>query len=169
MKTAMTTRKLFATAIALVVAAALWFSWGQRPAQAIQDSEDHPSPIGLTNGQTARLTALNRGQDRGIIIICRFLDSEGRTLSETPEPHLLLPGHMSTFDLNADNINASRIGSFGRIQVLGVVRAVGDANDKNLHVSLEVFDNATGKTTVFVPPALVKGFNPQPDPPDIRK
>jgi hypothetical protein len=75
---------------------------------------------------------------------------------------------MSTFDLNADNINASRIGSFGRIQVLALVRAIGNPEEKSLHVSLEVFDNATGKTTVFVPPALVKGFNPQPDPPDIR-
>src|SRR4029453_86454 len=99
MKTRKTTTKLFVTAIALVVAAALWLGWGQRRAQAVQDSEDWPSPIGLTNGQTARLSVLHRGQDRGIIIICRFLDSDGRTLSETPEPHLLLPGHMSTFDL----------------------------------------------------------------------
>jgi hypothetical protein len=40
MKTAKTTTKLFATAIALLVAGVLWFAWGSRQAQAIQGSED---------------------------------------------------------------------------------------------------------------------------------
>jgi hypothetical protein len=76
MKTAKTTTKLFATAIALLVAGVLWFAWSSRQAQAIQGSEDFPSPIGITNGQTARLSVLNTGEKRGIIINGSFLDSQ---------------------------------------------------------------------------------------------
>jgi hypothetical protein len=35
-------------------------------------------------------------------------------------------------------------------------------------VSVEVIDEETGRTALFVPPAQVKRFNPQPDPPAAR-
>ncbi|HZF39514.1 MAG TPA: hypothetical protein VE715_11865 [Blastocatellia bacterium] len=52
--------------------------------------------------------------------------------------------------------------------MIAIIRTIGDPGIKNLHISLEVFDNATGKTTAFVSPALIKGFNPQPDPPGVQ-
>ena len=55
MKKGKTTMKLFATVITLVTAVAIWFAWGARRTQAIQDSEEFPSPIGIAAGQTARL------------------------------------------------------------------------------------------------------------------
>jgi hypothetical protein len=35
----------------------------------------------------------------------------------------------------------------------------------NLLFTLEIFDNRTGQTTAILNPAVVVGFNPQPDPP----
>jgi len=75
---------------------------------------------------------------------------------------------LRSFYINADVINSTR-DPFGRVQVIAIIRTIGDPGIKNLHTSLEVFDNATGKTTAFVSPVLVKGFNPQPDPPGIQK
>jgi hypothetical protein len=46
--------------------------------------------------------------------------------------------------------------------VIAIIRALGGPDTNNLHTSLEIFDNATGKTTLFVPPLLVNGFSPQP-------
>src|SRR5262245_41622836 len=161
MKTAKTTMKLFATAIALVTAVAIWSAWGARQAQAVQDSEEVLSSIGITSGQTARLNVLNSGEERGIVIDWRFFDGQGRVLAQSPERQLIPPGQMRSFDLNADEVNATR-DRFGRVQVIAIIRALGGPDTKekkNLHTSLEIFDNATGKTTVFVPPALIKGFN----------
>jgi hypothetical protein len=167
MKTAKTTTKLFVMAIALVTAAAIWFAWGARQAQAIQDSEDFPSPIGIARGQTVRLTALNIGEKAIAGPEYRLLDSTGRTLAETPDGRLIPPGQFRSFDIDPPDPFPGIADNFGRIQVRAVV--IGAPDVKNLRVSLEVFDNATGKTTVFVPPALIKGFNPQPDPPGIQQ
>src|SRR5262245_11771404 len=166
MKKAKTTTKLFAMVITLITAATIWFALGVRRTQAIQDSEDFPSPIGITFGQTARLNVLNSGENRGIIIDYRFLDSQGRTLAKSPERQLIPPTQMRSFDLNADDLNAPR-DRFGRIQILAVVSTLGGPDTKNLHASLEVFDNATGKTTAIFPTETIRGFNPQPDPPGI--
>jgi hypothetical protein len=161
MKTSKTTTKLFAMVIALVTAAAIWFAWGARQAQALQDSEDFPSPIAITFGQTARLSVLNTGESKGIIIDYKFLDSAGRVLARGPEPHLIPAGQFRSFDVNGDELRAER-DRFGRVQLRAVVTLLGGPDTKNLHTSLEVFDNATGKTTVFFPTETIKGFNPQP-------
>jgi hypothetical protein len=171
MKTAKTTTNLFASAIALVAAAAICFFWGARRTHAIQGSENflpYIETIGIASGQTARLNALNIGEDRGIVIDWRLLDSQGRILAQSPERLLIPPGQLRSFDINADVINSTR-DPFGRVQVIAIIRTIGDPGLRNLHTSLEVFDNATGKTTAFVSPVLVKGFNPQPDPPGIQK
>lgn len=167
MKSSKTTTKLFATVMTVIIAVGIWFALGARRAQAIQDSEDFPSPFGISFGQTARLSVLNSGE-RGIIIDWRFLDGQGHTLARAAGPQTIPPNQMRSFDLNADDLGAVR-DRFGRIQVLAVVRALGGPDTKNLHTSLEVFDNATGKTTIFIPSPLIKGFNPQPDPPGIRQ
>lgn len=149
MKTAKTTTKLFATVVALVAAMVIWSAWGARQAQALAGSEKVLEPIGITFGQTARLSVLNSGEERGFIINWKFLDSQGRVLAQSPEQELFPPGQMMSFDLNADDLNAPR-DRFGRIQILAVARAQSNPNEKNFHASLEVFDNATGKTTVLI-------------------
>jgi len=157
MKTAKTTKKLFVTAIALVTTVAIWATLGARRAQAFQGSETflpYIEQVGIASGQTARLSALNSNAEREFIIDWRFLDSQGRILAQSREPQLIPPGQMRSFDLNADEVNAT-MDRFGRVQVIAIIRTLGGPDTKNLHTSLEVFDNSTGKTTVFVPPTLV--------------
>ena len=70
-------------------------------------------PVGITFGQTARVTAANTGT-RAIIIDWTFLDSEGAVLAQF-DRQVIEPGKMMSFDLNADDIvrenNVSRSGS----------------------------------------------------------
>ena len=142
--------KLIATALTIVALAAILTTWNARQVDAL--AEDHTQfVVGLASGQTARLSALNTGEAKGIIIDYKFFDSLGRVLGQPPEPdrQLIPPGQMRSIDLNADELNAQR-DRFGRIQVHAVVRALGGPDTKNLHASLEVFDNATGKTTVVI-------------------
>jgi hypothetical protein len=56
MKTAKKTTKLFATLITLSIAETIWFARGVQHARAIHDSEDFPSPVGISFGHTARLS-----------------------------------------------------------------------------------------------------------------
>jgi hypothetical protein len=149
MKTAKTKMKLLATIIALVVTSAIWSAWGARQAHAVQDSETILSPIGITFGQTARLSVLNSGEAKGLVINWKFLDSAGRTLAQGQEPYLIPDGQFRSFDVNGDELGAER-DRFGRIQMRAVVTMLGgpDTKDNNGEpcVSIEVIDNATGKT-----------------------
>jgi hypothetical protein len=143
-------------------------------AEAIQDSEKF-GMVGLTRGQTARLNVVNVGNPDTLPceVQLMFLDNLGRTLAG-PEPHLVPPGQAVFLDLNADALGGPDI--FGRFQIraqvtlggpdtkLREVRACSN-NLRNLRSTLEVFDNDTGKSTVILNPAVLKGFNPQPDPP----
>ncbi|MCI0387300.1 MAG: hypothetical protein MOB07_00805 [Acidobacteria bacterium] len=145
--------KLIATALTIVALAAILATWNARQVDAL--AEDHNQfVVGLTSGQTARLSALNSGEAKGIIVDYKFFDSQGRVLRvfiapPDPDRQLIPPGQMRSVDLNADDLNVMR-DRFGRIQVHALVRAIGNPDEKNLHASLEVFDNATGKTTVLI-------------------
>jgi hypothetical protein len=136
---------VFALAVALAIILAPWIA---RRVDAL--AEDHNQfVVGLSSGQTARLSALNSGEEIGIIVDYKIFDSQGRVLAQSPERQAIPPGQMGSFDLNADELNATR-DRFGRIQIRAVAQSVGNQNDNDLHVSLEVFDNATGKTTVLI-------------------
>jgi hypothetical protein len=99
-------------------------------------------PVGITFGQTARLTAANTGRTAITITGVTFLDSEGVVLGQF-ERQTIQPGKMMSFDLNADDI----VREGERIQI----RVVLSANTSTgLVTSTEVFENDTGKTTVFL-------------------
>ena len=138
--------------LALTAAVVILASWPYLKVQAIQDSEDFPSPFGLAQGQTARLTVFNRGEDSGIIIDYKFVSATGLTLAATPEPHLVPPGQFRYFDFDLPNPPPGTGDFFGRIQIRAVVRALGGPDARNLQTSVEVFDNATGKTSVVIQP-----------------
>lgn len=147
MKTVKTTTKLFATVIALVAAAAIWSAWGARQAQALADSEMVLEPIGITSGQTARLSVLNSGEEKGLVVNWKFLDSAGRILARGPESHLIPAGQFRSFDVDGDELGAER-DRFGRIQMRAVVTMLGGPDTKGEHcISVEVIDSATGKTS----------------------
>ena len=134
---------------ALVATAAMITSWPARQVQAIQDSEDFPTPFGLAQGQTARLTVLNTGDQQGYVT-WKFLDSLGRTLAQTPEPHLIPPGQFRSFDFDLPNPPPGIVDIYGRIQVRALVSAIGNPDEKALRTSIEVLDNATGRTSFII-------------------
>jgi hypothetical protein len=99
-------------------------------------------PVGITFGQTARVTAANTGTTAIPIESMKFLDSDGIVLAEFAGL-AIDPGNMISFDLNADDF--LREGE--RIEIRVVVTA---DTARGLLISTEVFENDTGKTTVFV-------------------
>ena len=123
--------------IALLLA---FLALGATKAQAIIVVDGRP--VGITFGQTARVTAANTGTTAIIIDACKFLDSDGNVLAEF-DGGVIDPGVMIAFDLNADDI----IRESNRIQIRVVIQA---PHLRNVRFSLEVFNNADGKTTVFL-------------------
>ena len=100
-------------------------------------------PVGITFGQTARVTAANTGTS-AITISGTFLDSDGIILARF-DSQVIEPGKMMSFDLNADDI----IRESNRIQIRGVIEGP-EPHLRGAAISVEVFDNADGKTTVFI-------------------
>jgi hypothetical protein len=109
-----------------------------------------PSPFGLASGQTARLNLWNPGRFAIVGPEYRFLDSAGRILAQSEGRLVIQPRQFVSFDLNRDSLNVFP-DRFGRIQLQAVVTALGGP-DTRLHVSVEVFDNETGKTAFVVEP-----------------
>jgi len=97
-------------------------------------------PVGITFGQTARVTAANTGT-RAIVVDWTVLDSNGAVLAQLVG-QVIEPGKMMSFDLNADDV----VREGERIQIRVVISA---NSSRGLLASTEVFENATGKTTVF--------------------
>ena len=98
-------------------------------------------PVGITFGQTARVTAANTGT-RAIIIDYSVLDTEGAVLAQLVG-QVIEPGKMTSFDLDADDV----VREGERIQIRVVISG---ENLRRLLTSTEVFENDTGKTTVFI-------------------
>src|SRR6476660_7842072 len=98
-------------------------------------------PVGITFGQTARVTAANTGA-RAIVVDWTVLDSNGAVLGQLVR-QIIEPGKMMSFDLNADAV----VREGERIQIRVVLS--GDSL-RGLLASTEVFENTTGKTTVFI-------------------
>jgi len=98
-------------------------------------------PVGITFGQTARVTAANTGT-RAIVVDWTVLDSNGAVLGQLVR-QVIEPFKMMSFDLNADAI----VREGERIQIRVVIS--GDTL-RGLLASTEVFENDTGKTTVFI-------------------
>ncbi|MEP6818748.1 MAG: hypothetical protein ABJA18_04385 [bacterium] len=159
----MNIRNRFTTALALgIVALAAIFSMSfARPARA--DRSDIPRrqlnatpPVTLGDGQTLHVTYLNAGGNPFEIIPC-VLDGDGAHL-KMGDVLTLSPGAMRSFDIG--RAEAGR-----RTEPSVAVRAavhVDEQNLKNLSVSGEVIEDATGKSTIFLaglqnPPDSVRG------------
>ena len=142
---------------AALAAAILWTLWPAQTVQAIQDSEDFPAPFGLAQGQTARLTLFNSGETAIVGPEYKFLNGRGEILARSEDRIVILPGHFRSFDFDLPNPPPGTVDLFGRIQLRVQVTSIGNPNDKTLHVSVEVFDNVTGRTSFIVQPP------PRPD------
>ena len=144
-------------AIAVAVGVTVWTSWPARHVHAIQDSEDFPPPFGLAQGQTARLTLFNSGDTAIVGPEYKFLNSRGDILRESADEIVILPGHFRSIDFDLPNPPPGTPDLFGRIQLRAAVTVIGNPDIKTLKVSVEVFDNVTGRTSFVISPP------PEPD------
>ncbi len=112
--------------------------------------------VGLTRGQTARLNVVNIGNpnESSCSVELSFLDSLGNTVGI--QPCIIPPGEADFLDLNAEALGGPD--TFGRFQIRATV-ALGGSSTRprearacanNLRLTLEVFETATGATTVFI-------------------
>ena len=148
-------RNTFAKSLALgalaVALLATWAAWPVSTVKAVGDPTDGKYGLGLARGQTARLTVINSGEERGFIINWKFLDAEGNPLAQSDGPVEITPGQMKSFDLDGDTLGTSR-DRFGRIQFRAKVAGRGQRRDlnHNFQILVEIFDNDTGKTTAAI-------------------
>ncbi len=151
MKTRNTITKWLSSVALAVAMFSLWAVWPVSRVEAVGDPSDGKYGLGLARGQTARLTVINSGEERGFIIDWKFLDNEGRPLAQSDGPVEMLPGQMKSFDLDGDALNSSG-DRFGRIQFRAKVTGRGQRRDLNHHfqILVEIFDNDTGKTTAAI-------------------
>src|SRR5207253_11262555 len=121
----MKTRNTPSMLIALLLA---FLALGVTKAQAIVVVGGRP--VGITFGQTARVTAANTGTTAIIIDGSKFFDSDGNVLVEFGR-QVIDPGKMMSFDLNADDI----IRESNRIEIRSVITA---EPARGLSISAEV-------------------------------
>lgn len=117
-------------------------------------------PVGITVGQTLRVTFLNVGRNPVEIIPCIF-DGDGAHL-KTGATMTLAPGQMRSFEISWSEAAGGRTET--RIQMRGAAHAH-RSDAKHLVMAGEVVEDASGRSSLYVPPGASKGFDPQPDPP----
>jgi len=137
----MKTRTTSSMLVAILLA---FLALGVTKAQA---NVDIYRPVGITFGQTARLTFANIGETRGFVVDWRFIDADGVIVARSERPLTIPFGKMVSVDLDRYTLPQPE----ARVQIRAEVEVLTPGNpDKNLSTSLEVFDNDTGKTTVFI-------------------
>ena len=100
-------------------------------------------PVGIALGQTARVNILNTGDRAFIIEGGKFLDNDGNVIATFRGT--IDPGKTMSFDLDRDSF----IREENRVEIHVVLEGpVPHLHDARL--SLEVFNNADAKTTVFI-------------------
>ena len=182
MKTRNRTKKFLASLVALGMVASIWTSWGARPAQAARPIVGKTGLFGITEGQTVRVSILNAQARGGIVPETGIFNMGGNEIARRESSAPLSQGQGTFFDFDAGSLGL-RAGQRAQILVRVVLEQPPDpcqppdpgqppdpcqppdpARPGDAMVTVEVFDNASGKT-MFVIPATLEGFNPQPEPP----
>jgi hypothetical protein len=108
------------------------------------------APVGLTMDQTARLNFVNNDVPNGMFINWRFIDASGLTLAQST---IMLPlGKIVSVDFRRPGSPLPpNTPDLIRAQVRAQVQIVSAGiPSESLRRSLEVFNNDTGATTVFM-------------------
>jgi len=150
----MKTQNLLTKLLVLTTFLSILFMIGVRAeqVQAFDTTDAKPSPMfGLAEGQTARLNVVNIGDPNqgSCQVQMIFYDNEGKQLALAVQK--IDPGIATFLDLSYNDVGNPNI----RVQIRSWVKVlVGDP-----HIclsSLEVFDDETGKTTVFIGDPSIK-------------
>jgi len=106
------------------------------------------SPVGLTVGQTARLNLVNMDVANGITVSCRFIDASGVTLAQSL---ITLPlGKIASVDFKREN-PPGESPQLLRAEVRAEIDIfTSGISSDSLRRSLEVFNNDSGATTVYM-------------------
>lgn len=143
MKTRNRSTKLLAVAIAFAALAAIYTVLGARPAQAIIVIDGKTGLFTLTESEAARVNVVNTGEQGIIVIGGGIFDSAGNRLAEFPERRLA-PSQGTSFEF-IPPVPRQPMAVRAELMVSGD-RARG--NRVTFIPTLEVFDTATGKTSV---------------------
>jgi hypothetical protein len=115
-------------------------------AQAMPRDCGNCGMFGLARGQVARINVVHVGtrDQRAIQVEMLFLDATGAVVGRGVQT--VSPGQAAFFDLPFDGGRDE-----DRIELRALVNAIPPPEpDKNLRISLEVFDADTGKTVVLI-------------------
>lgn len=103
--------------------------------------------VGMTDTQTASLTAVNVAKKGECEVLFEYRDAVGEVLAA--ERLTVAPGAFSTLDFHPpDPVEPPTSDVPTRLQIRGVVTPL--TSDCELGTTLEIWDNETGKTTIAV-------------------
>ena len=106
------------------------------------------APVGLTLDQTARLNLVNMNVANGITVSWRFMDAQGTILAQSSTT--LGVGKIVSVDFKRHSLpGESPVQLRAEVQVQVDIVTYGVPSD-GLRRSLEVFNNYTGETTVYM-------------------
>lgn len=136
------------------LAAALLISDVNR-VEALNPQPEPPGTVGLVSGQVIRWTVFNTEPLLGRAALppgpCQvnlsFVNNDGNVLAESG-PLEIGAGKATSFDLAVTGGGDA----FGRTQIRGVCTALDRKSVQMCSPNLEVFDAATGKTSLWLPP-----------------
>ena len=107
------------------------------------------APVGLTFGQTARLNLVNMDVANGITVSCRFIDVGGVTLAQSVITLSL--GKIASVDFKRGDPLPGESPELLRAEVRAQIDIFTDGvSSDGLRSSLEVFNNDSGATTVYM-------------------
>jgi len=172
---AMKTRTILTVTTVIVLLSLLALAASQTQAVIIAGGGANwsSSPFGITFGQTARLNILNTS-DRAIIINdFKFLDGDGSVLVGFGR-QVIQPGKIISVDLNADAIAraTNRLEIHAQINCASVEPPDPERRETPLEArptngmlaSVEVINNADGRTTLFFQDRSIGDPNVRPNP-----
>jgi len=148
-KTRDTTTKLFAMVIAVAIATTIWTIWGTSRAGAITIQEPKIFGTGvysLAQGQATSAHVVNTGEERGLTVEWRILDSQGNVHLQSDRRRVEL-GQASSFTWGGlDPTEGQRMAIRLELRVQGARR-----NKPDFIATQEVYNTGDGQTTVFLP------------------
>jgi hypothetical protein len=146
MKTRNRSTKLVAAAIVVSILSAMWTVWGPRRAEAVIAIIRQTGVFSIAQGQATTAHVVNIGEERGIVVNWRVLDSAGNVHAQSDRRRVEL-GQASSFDFGPLELTEGQ-----RMAIRLELRVEGASKNKpDFIATQEVFDMGDGKMTMFLP------------------